>query len=946
MNDAEPAAKASTDSPPDANPDEATSTAAGEPPTASADDPPAKPADPAPPTESKPPAASTAEPKAAAGPTAEPKPSTAPPAEPKAAAEPAPAVPTAKSKAAEGTAEPAVAAAGPAIATTGEPSGAPGEAPETAAEGDEATTAGPRADEGKATAEPDEAGEKATATQAPAGATPAQAPPGAISAQQPGETTTAETTAAPEKAGATEKTGAIEKAAQTLGAAETAATTKKAGAAKTPSETTAAETGPDAETDPAVETAGTAETAATAEKAGAAEKAGQTLGAAETAAATEKAGAAETQGGEATPAASAAGAGAGAAEGGPLVAKDPAPTLTAFAAFAAKTQPASEPAHKIQPARPAPAAHASPSPRADQADDTGAEVAEALRRLRAAIAGSAYPLALASAEDARRLSAALLAQLDDYLLPRLARLDAPLLVVVGGSTGAGKSTLVNSFVRAPVSPAGVLRPTTRTPVLVCNPADSQWFRRGDLLPGLTRTVEATADPNSLQIVAAPALPPGLAFIDAPDIDSVVDANRALAAQLLAAADLWLFLTTAARYADAVPWELLQTARFRGTVTALVLDRVPPEAAEEVTAHLLEMLSIHGLHAAPLFVLPETDVDRQGLLPERVTAPLREWFERIATDAATRAAVVRQTLDGALAALVPAVEELAVAADEQVTTADTLDDRVRAAYRTGRRTISQGVQDGRLLRGEVLARWQEFIGTGEFLRTLEARVGRLRDRVVAALTGRPQPGRELKSAIETNLVTLIRGAAADAAESAYTAWQAHPAGAALLEPPLGRPSQDLPQRAERLVRDWQRGVLELIRKEAGHKRTTARGAAYAVNATGLLVMVGVFASTAFIPTGAEVAVAGGTTVAAQKVLEAIFGDQAIRALATKAREDLISRTNALLDAEAGRYADRLIAAGISADPGKDLRDAAALVEYTRAKAELTSGAGLTLPGVEA
>nr|WP_232075853.1 ABC transporter [Phytohabitans suffuscus] len=626
----------------------------------------------------------------------------------------------------------------------------------------------------------------------------------------------------------------------------------------------------------------------------------------------------------------------------PRVAEDPTPTLTAFAA---KIQLPGEPTLKIEPAPPA-GAHARRGDPVSEADDTGAEVASALRRLRSAIVGSAYPLVLPSAEDARRVSAALIAQLDDYLLPRLSRLDAPLLVVVGGSTGAGKSTLVNSFVRAPVSPAGVLRPTTRTPVLVCNPADAQWFRRSELLPGLTRTTEATADPNALQIVAAPALAPGLAYLDAPDIDSVVDANRALAAQLLAAADLWLFVTTAARYADAVPWELLQTARYRGTVTALALDRVPPEATDEVTAHLLEMLSIHGLHNAPLFVLPETEIDRQGLLPETVTAPLREWFERIATDAATRAAVVRQTLDGALAALGPAVEALAAAADEQVTTADALDDRVRAAYRTGRRTVSQGVQDGRLLRGEVLARWQEFIGTGELLRTLEARVGRLRDRVVAALTGRPQPGRELKSAIEANLVTLIRGAAADAAESAYTGWQAHPAGTALLEPSLGRNSPDLPERAERLVRDWQRGVLELIRKEAGHKRATARGAAYAVNATGLLVMVGVFASTAFIPTGAEVAVAGGTTVAAQKVLEAIFGDQAIRALATKAREDLISRTNALLDAEANRYTDRLIAAGISADPGKDLRDAAALVEYTRAKAELTSGTGLTLPGVDA
>jgi hypothetical protein len=34
------------------------------------------------------------------------------------------------------------------------------------------------------------------------------------------------------------------------------------------------------------------------------------------------------------------------------------------------------------------------------------------------------------------------------------------------------------------------------------------------------------------------------------------------------------------------------------------------------------------------------------------------------------------------------------------------------------------EDGTLLRGEVLARWQEFVGTGELLRNLETRVGPL------------------------------------------------------------------------------------------------------------------------------------------------------------------------------------------------------------------------------
>ncbi|GAA0474229.1 ABC transporter [Paractinoplanes deccanensis] len=566
-----------------------------------------------------------------------------------------------------------------------------------------------------------------------------------------------------------------------------------------------------------------------------------------------------------------------------------------------------------------------------------AKLATALTRLRAAIDAASYPLIMPSAEEAQRVGAALVAQLDDYLLPRLARLDAPLLVVVGGSTGAGKSTLVNSIVRAPVSAAGVLRPTTRSPVLVSNPADLPWFQQGRLLPGLVRTRESSTDARTLQLVSAPGLGAGLAFLDAPDIDSVVDLNRKLAAQLLAAADLWLFVTTAARYADAVPWELLTTARLRGTVIALVLDRVPPEAAGEVATHLGDMLAVRELGGAPLFVLPEIRLDGQGLIPEDVIRPLHDWFGQLASDANARGAVVRQTLDGALIALGPAVEGLAEAAEEQGRAAKALNDRVDAAYRNARRTMAEGLRDGRLLRGEVLARWQEFVGTGEFLKTLENKVGQLRDKLISAITGRPLPGRNLQAALESQLVTLLRGVAADAAEQAYAAWQAHPAGAALLEPALQRPSPELPERAERLVRDWQEWVLGLVRSEGAEKRVVARGAAYAVNGAGLAVMIAVFTTTAFIPTGLEVASGAATTVAAQKVLEAIFGDQAIRTLATQAREDLMLRVGELLDQEAARFGDRLAQAGPAADPGSELRRAAAEVEEARSELALTGSA---------
>ncbi|HZA30739.1 MAG TPA: dynamin family protein, partial [Propionibacteriaceae bacterium] len=177
------------------------------------------------------------------------------------------------------------------------------------------------------------------------------------------------------------------------------------------------------------------------------------------------------------------------------------------------------------------------------------------------------PLPLPGAAEQRRAVREITSQLDDYVLPRLATIDAPLLAVVGGSTGAGKSTLVNSLVGRRVTAPGVIRPTTRAPVLVHHSLDAEWFTDDRILPGLARSTGANKDARSLQLVAEDSIPPGLAILDAPDIDSVVVENRELAAQLLAAADLWLFVTSAARYADAVPWDFLNSAAERSAAVA-------------------------------------------------------------------------------------------------------------------------------------------------------------------------------------------------------------------------------------------------------------------------------------------------------------------------------------------------------------------------------------------
>jgi len=561
---------------------------------------------------------------------------------------------------------------------------------------------------------------------------------------------------------------------------------------------------------------------------------------------------------------------------------------------------------------------------------TGGDVEALLRALeglRQQVRELSLPLEVPEVPAARRLRREIGDQLDDYVLPRLRRIDAPVLAVVGGPTGAGKSTLVNSLVGQRVSTAGVLRPTTRSAVLAYHPVDSGWFEEPRILPNLTRTTRTSSDPASLQLAAAPSLPPGLAVLDAPDIDSVVTANRELAAQLLAAADMWLFVTTAARYADAVPWDFLRTAVTRGTAVAIVLDRVAPEAVEEVRAHLATMLTDQGLGGAPLFVVLET-TPYDALLPAGVINPILDWLHGIAGDPAVRTGVVRHTLDGAIRSLAARVFELAAASDAQAERAARLRRAVDDAYDAALARVDEASGDGSLLRGEVLARWQEFVGTGELMRALESKIGRLRDRMTAAVQGKPQPGDELAEALETGVEALVRAAADEAAERAGAAWRDDPAGAALLgDDDLRHSSPSFAETTARAVRDWQGGVLDLVRDQGQGKRATARYLAFGVNGLGLLVMIVVFAHTGGLAAG-EVAVAGGASALSQKILEAVLGDQAVRSLAATARADLDRRVAELLGGERRRFHVRLDAASVPDDAGPALRAAVQDVEDAR------------------
>ncbi|MFE0577940.1 dynamin family protein [Streptomyces sp. NPDC058874] len=441
--------------------------------------------------------------------------------------------------------------------------------------------------------------------------------------------------------------------------------------------------------------------------------------------------------------------------------------------------------------------------------DVRPQLLEALSALRDRVASVRLPLPLPGAPRARQTRSELLAQLDDYLVPRLKAPEAPLLAVVGGSTGAGKSTLVNSLVGRQVSEAGVLRPTTRTPVLVCHPDDHHWFAGMRVLPDLMRVwvphedddtpprpssrrrgrshtgAQGGHETREMRIETVTSLPRGLAILDAPDIDSLVVENRTLAAELICAADVWVMVTTASRYADAVPWHLLRTAKQYKATLITVLDRVPHQVLAEVSRQYGALLTKAGLGEVPRFTVPELpeSTGGGGLLPASAVAPLFAWLAHHAQDPAARQYAVGRTALGALDSLGRRMPELASAVAAQHAAAVRLTSAVEDAYRREGKRVRGRLDRGAVLAGDALTRWRGY--------PLDTSAD------------------ELLDSLAESLAALLQCAVAAADERIAEAWRREPASGALVLP---APDREAGERIGVAVRRWRRVLEELAEEE--------------------------------------------------------------------------------------------------------------------------------------
>ncbi|MBA2263100.1 MAG: GTPase domain-containing protein [Chloroflexi bacterium] len=518
------------------------------------------------------------------------------------------------------------------------------------------------------------------------------------------------------------------------------------------------------------------------------------------------------------------------------------------------------------------------------------DLASALERRAASAPG---PNRAARAERLRR-------HVTEYLLPRGRDAGAPLVIVILGSTGSGKSSLFNALAGRAVSPAGVLRPTTRRPVALAHPDDAS----PDLLPGLAtrKTVELIADAGARR---------GIVLVDAPDFDSVELANRALAVELLEAADLVIFVTTATRYADQVPWAILGRARQRGVPLLAVLNRLPAETddADAVARDYRNLLERGHLEEAGAFgaleVVPVAegalDTERDALDAAAV-GPISQALDRLMADDVARRDLAMRSLEAALSGLPEAVDEVAREVDHEATAATALLDAAARSYAERRKALGDELGRGTFLRAEVLRQWQAFVGAGQVARILSQGIGRIAATVRGLLQpGPPPPAAEVREGAFADLVALAIQHADAAARRTATGWLGDPYGerALAVDATLWGASSGLGGRLTEGLEQWADGVADEIRTLGEKRKGWAQVASIGVNAVGTSAILAVFMHTGGL-TGAEVGITAATAVVNQKLLEAIFGEANVTAFVARARSALGVLLDGAFDHERQRF----------------------------------------------
>jgi energy-coupling factor transporter ATP-binding protein EcfA2 len=246
-----------------------------------------------------------------------------------------------------------------------------------------------------------------------------------------------------------------------------------------------------------------------------------------------------------------------------------------------------------------------------------------LRAIADALEAAGFRLPFDDRDDRDRARREMATGIRQYLLPRLSDPEAPVVGLLTGLSGTGKSTLLNSLAQRRLSVTSAVRAATTDPVV--------WAHRthaGRYWQEFVAKVEEHAGPSAEVVVGDEPILEHLTLIDAPPL------SAASGTELLALADLSLFVTSASRYADYETWELLEVVRGRGLPVLFIINRVPHDAtsSQAITADFAAKLADAGFLPRPdpalLFVVFEhrIDLSTDGLPPGSVAGLRKELSE--------------------------------------------------------------------------------------------------------------------------------------------------------------------------------------------------------------------------------------------------------------------------------------------------------------------------------
>ncbi|MDX1468177.1 MAG: GTPase [Acidimicrobiia bacterium] len=437
-----------------------------------------------------------------------------------------------------------------------------------------------------------------------------------------------------------------------------------------------------------------------------------------------------------------------------------------------------------------------------------------------------------------------------FLLPRLENPDAPFCVVVAGPTGSGKSTLVNSLSGVEVSETGAIRPTTKDPVVLASPHSGEDY---SLLAGVACQV---IEDDSVELGQ-------MTLVDTPDIDSTEVEHRESAECLIDSADVVILVTSAMRYADEVPWEILRRTWRRGTPVAHVLNRVTPEATGALV-DLKARLRASGV-GGEVFRVPEYHLVRgQQSLPPGSVRRLASWLEARAGDVSTR----RRTLHAAMEATVAGSRDLAEMIDRvsawvgdlEKELSDEFTDAVERLDLAGL-GVTEGI-DAPPVRARRQRRW--------------LRKNRLDEPATARRLG--DVGRRLTAAIEDDLGSLTL----------------RPGDLSVQVQDVGRPLR--PEALRRGIEAAIKGWFDYVRRMTELQDTSYQG-------LGAVALV-------------ECALDGHATALAR----ALFGDS-VDTLVGRGRRELNKRLESLYEAAARRTISQIAHLAVDSESARSLRRAA-------------------------